>query len=96
MEVEMSLHYYQRIPMETIRQDTVIPFALYRFEGKRRSDVVRPGDLFSQEIFFALAEGEIQDLYVRREEMDRYLVYLNSHTCGTYDDEVGEYMSPPV
>lgn len=89
----MNLLYYQRIPLETIRQGTVVPFALYCFEGERRSNVIMPGDLFSQEIFFTLARGEIRDLYVRREEMDRYLVYLDWYSCGPNDNEAGKNMS---
>ena len=89
----MSLLYYQRIPMETIRQGTVIPFALYCLEENRQCNVLLPGDLFSQEILFSLAKAEISDLYVRREEMDRYLVYLDRHSSGMGNNQVGEHIA---
>lgn len=68
---------FQRIPMNTIRLETVIPFSLFISEGKKTRKVELPGGLFSLAIHRELSALGVEDLYIRHSEMEEYLSYLD-------------------
>ena len=75
------MYEFQRIPMETLRTESVVAFSVYRCDRRGIEPVALPNNLFSYEIFSFLQREGVVDLYIRRNEMDRYLNYIDLHCC---------------
>ena len=72
----VSMCYYQRIPIGTLRVGSVVPFSLYLSVGEGVRKLEMPGSCYSEVQDAYLSGQGVRDLYIRYDDMDIYLGYL--------------------
>lgn len=68
---------FQRVPLETIRTELMVPFGLFVEEAGSLKQLDLPGGVFPHWLQTALKKEGTADLYIRMEEMEHYLRYID-------------------
>ncbi len=73
----ITVEHYQRIPVETLRIGTVLPFGLFQGSGGRTIRLLTSGEVFGARLYERLLRAGAVDLYIEIGEMETYLRYLD-------------------